>query len=116
MLLEFDLYSVRVFNEKLQYSIGPPPLDGEVGDALRAKFPGERLNVIGLETQMTEQGFAAGGVRLLEKLEKAAAACVQEKSIAFAGRVAEFMGDLKAQDTNIKFLRGRQVTAIQADV
>jgi hypothetical protein len=107
MLLKFDLYPVRVMHEELQYPIGTSPFYGEIGNAVRAKFFRNSLNVICLKTKMTEQAFPAASVRFLEEFKKASAARVKKKTIAFASGIAELMGDLKSKDTHVESLGGR---------
>ncbi len=87
MLLEFDLYPIRVVDEELQNSIGASAFYGEIGDAVGAKFLRYSLNVIRLKAKMTEQALLAASVGFLKEFEKAAAARVEKKSIALAGGV-----------------------------
>ena len=109
MLLEFDLYPVRVMDKELQYTVGAAPLYGEVGNAVRAKFFGHGFNVIRLKTKMTEQTFLAASVGFLKEFEKAATARVQKEAITFAGGIAELMGDLKSEDPYVESLGCRQI-------
>ena len=109
MLLKFDLCPVRVADKELQYPVGAAPLYGDVGNPSCAELFGHGFYVVRLKTEMTEQSFLAAGIWFLKDFKKAAAARVQKKSIAFAGGIAELMGDLKSENPNIKTLGCRQV-------
>jgi hypothetical protein len=116
VLLDFHLRSIRVMDEALEDSVGAAALDGDIVAAQLAEPIGESAYVVDFEAKMPEEAFIISSVWLLEEFEEGAVTGVQEESIAFPGRVAEFMRDGAAHHLDIKTFGGGQVARAEAGV
>lgn len=116
MLLDFDLRSIGIGEEKLQHLVRAAALDRDIAYPAGAHATGKGLDVIGLKADMTEMIPVMAGFGRLKEFKECSSASMQKEAVTFAGEVVKFVGNFKAENTDIKSFDGLKVLCIQTDV